>query len=363
MTMRSAPMQPVSTHKEPGLPDFWASARPYRRRIALVVLIGTVLGAVVAFAWPPSYKATVTILPPSEEETGFSVTSVLSRISVPGVHIPSRSGPIDITLSVLNSRRLASALVDRFGLIRVYHCKTQEEAIRKLKKRIDSGADPSGTVVASVRDRDPERAAQMANALIEELDRFNRDVRMTKGRRARLFVEGRIQQTRKDLAAAEQDLKDYQRQNKTLALDPDQASTVESGAKLFATQAALQVQVGLAQEYATARSEEVQRLQQQLDQVNREISSLPNLGMELARRMREVKIQEQVFALLSAQYEEARIDEARDVPTVEILDPAVPPDRPVWPRKGRLIAIAFGISLLGALGWTAWSVRQSSFLT
>jgi uncharacterized protein involved in exopolysaccharide biosynthesis len=79
--------------------------------------------------------------------------------------------------------------------------------------------------------------------------------------------------------------------------------------------------------------------------------------------VRDVKIQEQVFSLLSAQYEEARINEARDIPTVEVLDPAIPPEGRAWPRRGLLVGIGGVLSLCGALAWIAWSVRRNGVVS
>jgi len=202
------------------------------------------------------------------------------------------------------------------------------------------------------------RAAQLANAFTEELDRFNRETRMTKGRRMRLFVEGRLEETQKSLAVSEKALEEYGRLHKTIVLSADQMSTVESGADLFARQIALQTKLGTLRDYASESSEEVRQTRQELDQINSQIARLPELGMDQAKMLREVKIQEQVYALLSGQYEEARINEVRDVTTVEVLDVAVPPEHRAWPRRGLLVAIGLAVSTFCALAWIAWSVRR-----
>jgi tyrosine-protein kinase Etk/Wzc len=344
---------------EPGPRDYLRSARPYWRRAAAAVFLGTLLAAIVALVWPPTYKASTTLLPPTEEETGFSMTSVFRGLNIPGIKIPSRTGPEDVAVSVLSSRRVASALVRRFDLQRVYGIRSPENTIRKLQKRSGFLVNEAGAVIITVEDRTAQRAADLANAYAEELDRFNREVRMTKGRRMRLFVEKRLAETKRDMSAAEQALKEYSEKHSTIGLSPEQMSTVESAAQLFASQAALQTRIGMVREYATENSEDVRRLRQQLDQVNRQIAVLPNLGLDLARLLRDVKIQEQVYALLSAQYEEARITEARDVATVEVLDPAVPPERRAWPRRGLLVLIGFAASAALSLAGIAWSVRRT----
>jgi uncharacterized protein involved in exopolysaccharide biosynthesis len=214
-------------------------------------------------------------------------------------------------------------------------------------------------LIIDVSDGEPERAADLANAYVEELDRFNREVRSNKGRRSRIFIEARLEETRQAMEEAEMTLSQYQQEHSTVMLSPEQASTVEVGARLFARQAALRVNLGLVRQFAAENSEEVRTLKRELEQVNREIALLPDVGLEMARQLRELKIQETVFALLAAQYEEARIDEARDVTTLDVLDVAVPPEEPAWPRRGLLIAIGFILSLMAALGWIALSVRRA----
>jgi uncharacterized protein involved in exopolysaccharide biosynthesis len=349
--------------REPSLKDYFESSRPYLRRAAWCVVLGILVSAGVAFLWPPTYKATTTLLPPTEEDTGFNAASVFRGLSVPGIRIPSRSGPEDVAVVILHSRRIADTLVQRFHLIDVYHVKSDQAAVAKLQKRSKFKVDESGSVIITVADRESKRAADLANAYAEEVDRFNREIRMTKGRRMRLFVEGRLAETRKDLATAEQALRDYGMKHKAIALSPDELSTVESAAQLFASKSALETRLGMTREYASENSEEVRRLREQLDTMNGQIAALPELGLELARMVRDVKIQEQVFSLLSAQYEEARINEARDVPTVEVLDSAIPPEHRSWPRRGLLIGIGGFLSLCGALAWIAWSVRRTGVVS
>jgi len=345
--------------REPTLETYLASARPYLARAAVAVIIGTILAAVVAFLWPPTYKAEATLLPPTEEDTGFNATSIFRGLNLPGVKIPSRAGPEDVTVIILRSRRLAALLATRFDLASVYHLKSDQKVIAKLQKRSTFKVDESGSVNITVKDGDPKRAADLANGYIQELDRFNRDFRMTKGRRIRMFVEHRMAETRQSLDVAERALAAYGEKHRAVALSPDQMSTVESAASLFARQSVLQTRLGIVREYATEGSEEVREIRDELDQLNRQIARLPALSMDLATLLREVKVQEQVFALLSAQYEEARITEARDVPTVEVLDAATPPETRAWPRRGLLIAAGFMISLLGSVAWIAGNVRRS----
>ena len=346
--------------REPRIRDYLDRARPFRKQAITIVVVGTLLAVVAALLWPPTYIASTTLLPPSEEDTGFSMTSLMRGLAVPGIRIPTRSGPEDIAVSVLGSRRIMGTLVERFNLTEEYNVGSPADALQRIAKNSSFGVDHTGTLTISVRDSDPQRAAYLANAFAEELDRFNRDIRMTKGRRMRLFIEERLGETGESMVKAEESLQEYQELHSAVVLGPEQSSTIEAGARLFARQAALRVRLGLVRQYAAESSEEVRMIRQELDEVNRQIGALPDVGLELARQIRELRIQEEVYALLMAQYEEARINEARDIATLEVLDVAVPPSKRAWPRRGLLTILGFAFSVLAAATWVGFQIRPQT---
>jgi len=132
-----------------------------------------------------------------------------------------------------------------------------------------------------------------------------------------------------------------------VVLTPQMSSAVDEAAKLSARRMALEVRLGVLRGYSKGSDEEVQ-IRQELTELDRQMMSLPLTGLELARLVRDVKALEQVFGILTAQYEDARITEARDVMTIEVLDDAVPPERKARPRRLVMIGSAFLLSL--ALG-------------
>lgn len=314
-----------------------------------LVISTTLIAGVVAFILPPWYRAEAELLPPSEEDSGFSLASLLRGIAVPGVRVPTAVTPADVFIVVLQSRRVNDQVVKRFDLMKRYKKKYMIDAVRELKHHTSFKLTPAGSIAITVEDRDRQLAADMANAYIEFLDRFNRESRMTKGRRTRVFIGERLAETRQEMQAAEQRLASYQAQNKTVALTPGMSSAIEEAARLVARRTALQVRLGVVQNYSQGSEEEVQ-IRQELAQLDRQMQALPETGLELARRVRDVKALEQVFALLTAQYEDARITEARDVVSIEVLDVATPPERKAWPKRGLIIAGAFLLSLIAGTG-------------
>lgn len=333
------------------LPVLWHRIWARRVGIAALVIIAAVATAIVSLVLPTWYRAQASLLPPSEEESGFGIASLFRGIGVPGIKIPTQATPAEVFQAVLESRRLNDEIVNQFGLKALYHKKYQEDAIRELRRHARFKLTQAGTMELSVEDRSPQRAADITNAYIAALDRFNREVRMTKGRRTRQFVEGRLSETKRDLVAAEQGLADYSSKHKAIALSPEVSSSVETAARLFAQRAALQVRLGVIRSYTRGTSDEEEQVVQQLSQLDRQLAAIPETGLELARKVRDVKMLEQLYALLIAQFEEARITEVRDVTTVEVLDPAVPPEKKSRPKRGVMVGVAVLLSLGVGVAW------------
>jgi uncharacterized protein involved in exopolysaccharide biosynthesis len=334
----------------------WARVWAHRRGIVALVAAATVVVGVVAFLMPPWYRAQASLLPPGEEESGLGLANLLKGFGVPGLKVQTQATPADVFMAVLDSRRLHEGVVRRFDLKRRYHKRLMVDAVRELQRHARFKLTEAGIIQISVEDTDPRQAAAMANAYIELLDRFNREVRMTKGRRTRLFVEQRLAETKVDLSRAEQRLAEYQSQHKAVALTPEVSTAVETAARMYAERAALQVRLGVVQGYTRGSTDEELQIRQQLAQIDRQLRQLPETGLEVARLLRDVKTLEQLYALLTAQYEEARIEEARDVATVEVLDVATPPERKSRPKRLVMIASAMMLSL--AIGVASVLLRE-----
>ena len=324
----------------------------WRSFLALNVGIITVLSLAIALMLPKWYRATTTLLPPQEEDAGFNVTTMLRGLTIPGVRIPTQASPAEVFVAILHSRTVLTAIVDEFDYKEVYGKQKTEDVLRELRRNIYAEISEDGLIVLHVEDRDPERAARVANRMVALLDDFNRHTRSSRGRKARVFIEARLLETQATLAAAEDTLRAYQQTSKSLLLSSEEAGSAELGAKLLSERIALEVRLGLAQSYAVQGSPEIERLRARLLEMDQQIRRLPALGLEIARLFREVKIQEQVFALLTAQLEEAKITEAKDVATVEILDEAIPPERKIRPKRlvivvlGFVVSLAFGIAFV-----------------
>jgi uncharacterized protein involved in exopolysaccharide biosynthesis len=254
-----------------------------------------------------------------------------------------------IYLAILKSRTIADSVIVEFDLQQRYKAKNLESTRRRLKSLTDFKLTSGGVIEISVEDTNRETAAQMANAFVTQLDALNRSTRMGEGKRTRLFVEKRLAETKSRLQAAEDSLRIFQETHPGVALPPEAASAATAAADIMAQRIALGAEVQVLRGSLAPRATALVKKQAELDALDRELEGVPSLTLEIARRFRDVKVQEAVFELLTAQYEEARIQETKDVPTVEVLDTAVPPVRKSFPHRGIMTVTAMAFSLVMGL--------------
>ncbi len=246
-----------------------------RRRAILALVVGvTLVTSAVAFLLPPWYRADASLMPPGED-ISFGLGNLLKGIGVPGVKVPTQATPAEVFKAILESRRVNEEMVRRFDLQRLYGKKHMVDTIKELKQHARFGVDDVGLIVISVEDHDPRRAADMANTYFQVLDRFNRESRMTRGRRVRLFVGARLDSTRRELELAEQRLAVYEAKHKAVALSPEASTAMDAAARHYASRAALEVRLGVIRSYSRETSDEERQIISELAQLDRQLAALP----------------------------------------------------------------------------------------
>lgn len=332
----------------PSIGDLLGILRRRRRFLALNVAATTMVALVIALLLPKWYTGRAVLLPPTEDDLGSSVVSQLMPRGLGSLRMPGAPTLADVFVAVLKSRTVADRIVRRFDLIHRYEVPDAEKAVKELEGHVTFRVGDEGTIAILAEDRDPKTAAAMANAYIEELDRFNKETRTTSATRTRAFIEQRLEVAKRDLGAAEDLLRDYQQRKRLPSLSPTDRSDAEMGAQLMAQRTALEVKLQVLRQSLAENSEEVRRVREELAAVDRQVGTLPAAGLDVARLYRDVKVQEQVFELLTSQLEEARIRETRDTPTVQVLDRAEPPLHKSRPRRSVIVMAGFLIGLLGS---------------
>ena len=330
------------------------------RKVAYTVFVLTVavLAAGVSLLLPVWFRAESTLLPPAASTDTFgTLTGLIQSSALGSLGLVTTSSTSDVFVEILKSRTLHEAAIRQFHLDQVYKRKGMDRTLAEFRHHVSVEAGRSGVVQLSFEDRDPRRAADVANYLLLELDRFNREVYGTSAKRTRQFLESRLAESQKRLAEAQGDLSTYERQNKVIAV-PDR-SNVEGAASLMAEKMNLQIRRSYVSEYSDPNSPALHQIDAQLAALEREIGQLPSLKVEGARLSLAVEMQSRLYTLLSSQYEEARIQEARDAPTVTVLDTARPPEIRQRPKRGLIVAVSVIVALGLCLLFTALEIRAA----
>jgi uncharacterized protein involved in exopolysaccharide biosynthesis len=333
-----------------------------RRMIFFMIISCFIVGLVLSFVIPKRYRSTAKILPSAQDETNVSASLLSGLQQQFGLQVPGLSGlqtPFDLFVGILKSNTIASRVVRSCNLVKVYRVKNEGRAVSILIKQVEFKPLPEGVLVVAAETRSPNLSAQIANAYLAELDRFVKETNMTRGRNTRLFVEKRLHEVEADLRAAEDSLRVFQQRNKTVSLEEETKKAVEQYALLKARAVAKETEMNVLKTYATVDNPLYLSTRNELDEMNRRLreveeggglsgfgvgfgvsfKSMPAVGEEYLRRLREVKIQEELYGLLMQQYEQAKILEARDTPIVSVLEAAAPSRIPSWPKKTIIIIL------------------------
>ncbi|MEG9437697.1 chain length determinant family protein [Edaphobacter sp. HDX4] len=344
-----------------------------RRFILKATLAAILLGVVISLILPVHYLATTAILPPQGgSSVGAALMSQLGNLgsvaSLAGGSLGLKN-PNDLQVAILKSRTIEDAMVDRFNLISLYKVKYRAEARKKLESDvdIDNGAK-DGLIRISVTDSDPHRAAEIANAYVDEYKKRTASLAVTEASQRRMFFEQQLAQAKDNLAKAEEDLKKTEQKTGVISLDAQARAAIQLVADLRAQIAAKEAQIAALRSYATAENPGIQIAEQELAGLRAQEQkmaassgnatkafvpqgSMQEAGIEYVRKLRDVKYYETIFDLLARQYEVAKVDEARQGAIVQVVDPAVVPERKSFPKRSLIV---LGFAILGLIGSTFW---------
>lgn len=330
----------------------------YRRRILAVTFAAAAVAAIVVLLIPNVYTANTSILPPEQSQSAANV--LLGQIGILNGLSSSDLGlnnPADLFIAMLRSRSIQDALINQFDLRKVYGAKTYEDARKKLDQRSAILNEKEGLISISVTDRDPRRAADMANAYVDQLHSLNQSLAVSEAAQRRLFYQQKLDAEREALSQAELALK--QAQEKTGLVQPDAQgrAIIDAVANTRAQVGIEEVQLQAMRTYATPNNPDLQRKEQELAGLRAELAKLehnsgklgngnveiptgmlPEVELGYLRRARDLKYHEALYEFLNKQLEAARIDEAKEGVLVQVVDKAVLPEKKSGPHR-TLIAL------------------------
>ena len=349
-----------------------------KKLLACSFVVGFTLAAVIAFLLiPKRYVSTVQLLPP--QDSSSSLYAMIGAAGGGGGALNMASDLLGVKttgavfVAMLRSRTVEDDIVNQFQLRKFYHVQTQVDARKLLEDNSDISEDrKSGVITLNIQDRDPKRAAAMAHSYVESLNHVITRSTTSVARRERVFLEERLQAVKQDLEISEKQFSEFASKHNALDIKDQGRAMIEGAATLQGELIAEESQLrGLQEIYApdnvrirsaNARIAELKRQLSNLagtsgstsgdpdagsDVLYPSIRNLPLLGVTWADLYRQTKIQEAIFETLTKQYELAKVQEAKEIPSVGVLDDAEVPEKKASPPRvvitfcGGLIALLF----------------------
>ncbi len=316
----------------------------------------------VSFVVTPTFTAKTQFLPPQQQQS--AAASMLASLGSLGGLAGAAAGiknPSDQYLAFMKSVSVQDALIERFQLVERYKAKLKEDARKELtaRARIASGKD--GLISVEVDDKDPQFAADMANAHVEELHKLVARLAVTEAQQRRVFFEKQLAQTKDNLVKAEQALKSTGVNSSALKSTP--AAAVETVARLKAMISAQEVKLASMRGYLSESAPDFKLALNELAAYRSQLAKAEEnepastSATDYVARFRDYKYHETLFELFAKQYELARVDESREGAVIQVLDVAQPPERKSKPKKALIAIIATLATGFALLLWVF--VRQA----
>lgn len=363
----------------------------HRRLLARVTAISLVVSLVIAFTLPKRYRSTTSIMPPDQQNTGAMMLAALTSRSPSLGSLGSLASSLmgghtstALFINFLRSSTVSNHLIDRFNLQSVYHNRYRIDTAKHLARCTEITEDKkSGVITIQVDDTNRVRARDLAQAYLDELNKLVLQTNTSSAHRERVFIEERLHSVQADLEHAQIELSEFASKNSTVDVTAQTKAMVDAGARvqaeLLIEQSGLQ---SLRQMYGDGNvrvreaEARIATLQQGLKKMTGSsaplpsgdaghtdfpsgsdedkgelyppLRQLPRLAVPYMDLYRRVKTQETAFELLTQQYELARIEEARDVPAVSVIDPPGIPEKKYFPPRLLLSALLTFLSLATA---------------
>jgi tyrosine-protein kinase Etk/Wzc len=369
--------QSSTTDSEVSLLDVTVLLVQHKRFIVRFVLGAALLAVAIALLLPIRYEAKVVLLPPSSQSSSIAsaLLGQLGNLGSLGSLSAVAGGlgmktPTDMYVSLLKSRTVEDATIQRFGLMAEYHEKRLSDARKEFERRTEVvSGQKDGLIRVTVEDREPKRAAELANGYVEEFQKLSASLAITEAARRRLFFEQQLQPAKEQLAAAEESMRKTQQSTGVLQIDSQARALIESTAVLRAQVVAKEVQIQGMRSFATEDNPDLVLAKQQLSALQSQLEHLAGsqhdtgsdivlskgrvtgAGMEYLRRYRDLKYNETVYELLTKELEIAKLDEAREGEIVQVVDTAIPPDKKSSPHRTLIVIGMTVLAFFVAVFW------------
>ena len=374
--------------KEVDILDLFSALHAARGLIVGGTLLVCVLAGALSFLIPKEYEATAQLLPPKEQKQGFGFSDLLSALPIPTLRLGEKGTPADIFIATLKSMHTRRSMVHTFKLQERYGVETMTDAVETLAEKTVIDKSEEGTIVISVLDRDPQMAAQMANHYTVILDSTNKSIGQISARERMGFIQVLRIEGEARLDSVMGNLQEFQSEHNAISIE-DQARAVIGAAAAMQTDA-MELEImrqGMIASGLDESHDRVKKLEREIllrqdamtflrDGLNADgrgmmrgpqtlemeenlflpLRDIPKVAQDYAILEKDVLVQKALMQLLLQQEAESLIESRNNTATVQVLDPAIPPEIKARPQRVLIVFIAGVLSLFASISYTLGAV-------
>jgi len=324
----------------------------WKKFILINLLVVLVISTIIAFLLPKIYYSSASVLPPKEEMSilGGSglggLTSVMREFSsIKGIGSLGNKNTYNY-LVILNSREVAEKVIKKYNLQEIYgYPNSMDKTLKAYYQNVVFEVQEEGNLEIGFYDEDPQRAADIANYLVDLLNERSYELSVTEARSNRKFLEGRVNENMDSLRVAENQLKDYQEKHGIFTIPEQTGALLEASSKIYAEKIAKEIEIDYLSKMFSNNNEILNSARMQLDALNKKVNNLPSLGIEYLRIYRNILIRTKILEFLRPMLEQAIYQEKKDVPVIVVVDKAKVPEYKAKPKR----IIVIGSSVFGWL--------------
>lgn len=363
--------------------------------IFVFMVLGTGLGLAYALHLPFIYKAEARIMPEGGSGGGGRLAGLVSQYgglaSMMGISVPDGAGGSGaVMIDIMKGNTVVDAIIDKFNLMEEMEQEYRINARKAVLKNFEAESDTkgSGIITLSYSDKEPQKAADIVNAFIDELQKKMTEMSLSHAKQKRAFYEAQLMEVQQELTDAEEAMVKYQQSSGVIVMEEQAKALIDAIKNLRSQIAAKKVEISSMKSYARRDNPMLKLAQSELDAMQRELKNLeeeqrrtdtgqkrasssdimfsvgeiPELGVEYQRYLRALKIAGAKYEFMFSQYESARLGEIAELSTITVIDPALPPDYKDKPSRAKITLVGSFLGFFLPTGWISgkFVIKESS---